>query len=207
MSTTPEATSEQQPAVRRRDGDASPRRRGAVAPRIRQRERYGGLHWGSAFFGWLVATGIATILIAILSAAGAAVGLTSLSRSAAEKSAGTISLGSGIALLVVLLLAYYAGGYVAGRMTRFDGARQGFGVWVIGLVITLLFAAAGVIFGSEYNVLGALHLPRVPIKEGTLVTGGAITLAAVVIGTLLLAIIGGRVGHAYHDKVDDAGRL
>ena len=36
----------------------------------RQREQFGGLHWGSAFFGWLVAIGIAALLIAILSAAG-----------------------------------------------------------------------------------------------------------------------------------------
>ena len=46
----------------------------------RQREEFGGLHWGSAFFGWLVAVGIATLLTALLSAAGAAVGLTKTSR-------------------------------------------------------------------------------------------------------------------------------
>ena len=28
----------------------------------RQREEFGGLNWGSAFFGWLVAVGIATLL-------------------------------------------------------------------------------------------------------------------------------------------------
>lgn len=204
---TQELTSEQE--ARARDGEPSegPRRRAAVAPRIRQREAYGGLHWGAAFFGWLVASGLATILVAILSAAGAALGFTNLSKSAAEKSAGTIGVGSGIAILAVLLIAYYAGGYVAGRMSRFDGARQGFGAWVIGIVITLLFAAAGLIFGSEYNVLSSLHLPRVPIEEGKLVTGGAIALAAIVIGTLITAVLGGRVGHAYHRRVDEAGRL
>ena len=41
-----------------------------------------------------------------------------------------ITLGGGIALLVALLIAYFSGGYVAGRMSRFDGARQGIGVWI-----------------------------------------------------------------------------
>ena len=46
-------------------------------------------------------------------------------------------IGGGIAVLVVLFLAYLAGGYVAGRMSRFDGARQGLAVWVIGLLVVL----------------------------------------------------------------------
>lgn len=71
------------------------------------------------------------------------------------------------------------------------------------MLITLLFAAAGVIFGSQYNVLTALNLPRIPIKEGDLATGGAIALAAIILGTLLASIVGGRVGRRYHRKVDE----
>ena len=44
--------------------------------RARQREEYGGINWGAAFFGWLVAVGLGSLLVAILAAAGAAVGLT-----------------------------------------------------------------------------------------------------------------------------------
>ena len=93
----------------------------------RQREEFGGLNWGAACFGWLVAVGIAAILTAFVSAAGAAIGLTDISSSEAKKNAATIGIGGAVALLIVLLLAYYAGGYVAGRMSRFDGGRQGFG--------------------------------------------------------------------------------
>jgi hypothetical protein len=176
-----------------------------AAPRARQRDAFGGLNWGAAFFGWLVATGMSAILLAILVAAGAATGLTNLSSSAAKQDAATIGIGGGIALVIVLLVAYYAGGYVAGRMSRFDGGRQGFGVWAIGIILILLFAAAGALLGSEYNVLGSLHLPRIPIKEGTLATGGAIALVVAILGTLGAAIVGGRVGRAYHSKVDRAG--
>jgi amino acid transporter len=170
----------------------------------RQREEFGGLNWGAACFGWLVAVGIAAILTAFVSAAGAAIGLTDISSSEAKKNAATIGIGGAIALLIVLLLAYYAGGYVAGRMSRFDGGRQGFGAWLIGVIITVLFAAAGAIFGSKYNVLSALKLPRIPVQEGTLATGAAITLAVIVLGTLIAAVLGGRVGRRYHRKVDRA---
>ena len=44
----------------------------------RQREEYGGINWGASFFGWLVAVGIAALLIAVLSAAGTAIALSEL---------------------------------------------------------------------------------------------------------------------------------
>jgi MFS family permease len=189
--------------VRHEVGPRETERGGAPVGVRRQREEFGGLNWGAAFFGWLVATGLAVILIAILSAAGAAIGLTKgLSTSDVTKNASTIGIGGGIALFIVLLIAYYAGGYVAGRMSRFDGGRQGFGVWVLGILVTVLFAVAGAIFGSKYNVLTALNLPRIPIKEGSLATGGAIALAAILLGTLLASVVGGRTGRRYHGKVD-----
>jgi hypothetical protein len=168
----------------------------------RQREQFGGLNWGAAFFGWLVAVGIAAILTAFVSAAGAAIGLTDISSTEARKNAATIGIGGAIALLIALLLAYYAGGYVAGRMSRFDGGRQGFGTWLIGVIITVLFGVGGAILGSKYNVLSALNLPRVPVQEGTLATGAAVTLAAIMLGTLIAAVLGGRIGRRYHRKVD-----
>jgi hypothetical protein len=173
--------------------------------RRRQREEFGGFSWGSAFFGWLVAVGVAALLTALLSAAGAAVGLTSTSEQEAAGSADTIGIVGGILLLLVLVVAYYAGGYVAGRMARFNGPRQGVGVWLIGLLVTVLLAIAGVLLGAEYNVLGQLDLPRIPIDEGTVTTGGLITLAALVVGTLLAAIAGGKAGTHYHRKIDRVG--
>ena len=84
-------------------------------------------------------------------------------------------------LLIVLGAAYYFGGYVSGRMARFDGARQGLAVWGIGLAVTVVLAVAGALFGAEYNVLERLNLPRIPIDEGSLTLGAAIALVAVVV--------------------------
>jgi hypothetical protein len=173
--------------------------------RARQRDEFGGINWGAAFFGWLVAIGMAAILTGILSAAGAAIGLTEISGSEARGGAEEISLVGAIVLLLILALAYYCGGYVSGRMSRFDGGRQGAGVWVIGLLVTILLAVLGAIADSEYNVLAKLELPRIPVDEGTLTTGGVITLIAVVLLTLLAAIVGGKAGERYHRKVDRVG--
>ena len=57
-------------------------------------------------------------------------------------------------------------------------------------------------FGSEYNVLEQLNLPRIPVDEGTLTTGALIALVAVVILTLLAAMGGGKAGERYHRKID-----
>ncbi|WP_029430509.1 hypothetical protein [Blastococcus sp. URHD0036] len=172
-----------------------------------QHARFGGIKWGAAFFGWLSANGLAVILIALVAAAGVAIGLTQGVNSADEATdeATTIGLGGGIALVVILFLAYLAGGYVAGRMSRFDGFRQGLAVWLIGLLVVAALAVAGLVFGNEYNVLERLDLPRIPIDEGTGTTGGIIALAAVLVATLLGAILGGRLGTRYHRKVDRAG--
>ncbi|WP_237492341.1 hypothetical protein [Modestobacter sp. L9-4] len=173
-----------------------------------QKERFGGISWGSAFFGWLSANGMAVLLIALLSAGGLAFGLSDKVASvdaAADSATSGIGLGAGIALLVALFLAYLAGGYVAGRMARFDGGKQGLAVWVIGLVVVVLLALAGLVFGAQYNVLAQLDLPRIPIDEGTATTAGIIALVAVLLATLLGAVLGGLLGTRYHRKVDRVG--
>jgi hypothetical protein len=166
--------------------------------RSRQRDEYGGINWGAAFFGWLVAVGLGVILIGLIAGAGAAVGLTQLSGSDTK----TIGLGGGIALLVVLMVAYYAGGYVAGRMSRFDGARQGAGAWLMGVLITVILGVVAAVLGDQYNVLGQLNLPRIPIGAETLTTGGIIATLAVLLGTLIAAVAGGKIGERYHRRID-----
>jgi len=188
---------------RRHVDERQPRR--AVVDRERQRGEYGGFNFGAAFFGWLVAIGIAALLTALLSAAGTAIGLTEVGETDTEASPEALSLVGAVLILVVLAISYFAGGYVAGRMSRFDGGRQGFGVWALAVVMAVLLAIAGAIAGSEYNLFGELDLPRIPIDEGTLATGALITLLVVLALTAIAAILGGRVGERYHRRVDRAG--
>lgn len=185
--------------------------RGAARDAVQaQHDRFGGIKWGAAFFGWLSATGLAVLLLALLSAAGVAFGLTQVSgvdqaADQATAQADTIGLVGGIALLVVLFLAYLAGGYVAGRMARFDGIRQGVAVWVIGLLVVAALAVLGAVLGSEYDVLSQLNLPSIPISGDTLTTAGIVAGVAALVVTLLGAVLGGKLGTGYHRKVDRAG--
>jgi hypothetical protein len=171
-----------------------------------QRERFGGIKWGAAFFGWLSANGLAVLLLALVSAAGVGIGLATGVDTADEaaQQARTVGLAGAIALLVVLFLGYLAGGYVAGRIARFDGTRQGLAVWLVGLVVVVVLAVAGWVLGAQYNVLRDLHLPRIPVDEGTATTAGVVTLVAVVVATLLGALLGGALGTRYHRRIDRA---
>jgi len=150
---------------------------------------------------------LGALLTGILAAAGAAIGLTqpSTANQAGNASAETLSLAGAIALLVVLAIAYYCGGYVAGRMSRFDGARQGIGAWVVGILITILAGVLAAVAGDQYNVVSRANLPRLPIGQDTLTTGGVVASIAILLGTLLFAALGGIAGARYHRKVDRAG--
>lgn len=187
--------------------DAADRTRAVEGDRAHAHEKFGGLNLGAAFFGWIVAMGMAIILAgvvgAVLSAVGSSVDVT---RSDAEREAGTIAVATAIVLLVILALAYLAGGYVAGRMSRFDGVRQGVGVWAIGLVVTIVSIALGAIFGTQYDVLARVDLPQIPVSSEQLTTGGIIAAVVVLLVTLLSAIAGGSLGRRYHARVDRAAR-
>ena len=169
------------------------------------RRRFGGTNWGACFFGWLVAIALTIVLTSIIGAVLAGVGSsTNVTQSDAQRQAGTIGVAAAITLLVVLVTGYYAGGYVAGRMSRFSGARQGLGVWLIGLAATVVAVALGAIFGHQYNLLDRVDLPRIPLSTEQLGWGGAVTAAAVLVGTVLAAALGGTVGRRYHARVDHA---
>jgi prepilin-type processing-associated H-X9-DG protein len=168
----------------------------------RQHEKFGGISWGSTFFGWLSAAGLTALLAGLLGATGAGLALNNVGDKAIGSKAETIGIAGGIGLLVILALAYFCGGYVAGRMARFDGARQGLGVWLWGLIAAVAVALLAVIGGSKYNLLDALNLPRIPVDSGSLTTAGLIALIASLVVTLLAGIAGGKTGERFHRKVD-----
>jgi len=172
-----------------------------VAMHDRQRIRFGGIRWGSAFFGLLSAIGLAALLLGIVAAAGVAIGVSEV-ENVTNGDADTIGLGGAILVLAIIALSWFCGGYVAGRMARFDGIRQGIGVWGWTVVIGIVLAIAALIGGSDYDVFAQLNLPNVAVGDETLTTGGAITLAAACVVTLVFAVLGGKFGDRFHRRVD-----
>jgi hypothetical protein len=168
-------------------------------------ERFGGINWGASFFGWLVAVAVAVLLTSIVGAIVTAVGDTNnFTQTDAERAAGTISMAAGVTLMVVLALAYFTGGYVAGRMSRFDGAKQGAGAWIVGLTVTVLALLIGWLAGQQYNVFDRVDLPRIPLPSDQVSTGGLVVAIALLVLTLLSSMLGGKVGQRYHLRVDRA---
>ena len=209
-SASPNSTSvDQADAVAAAAAPAGPTtREGIVA---REKEQFGGMKFGSAFFGWLTATGTAVILIAVLASTGTAIGLGNNVKAnnvadAASSNAGTIGVIGGIILAVILLVAYFCGGYVAGRMARFNGAKQGLAVWLWAVIIAIVLAVVGLIAGSQFDVLANMQaFPRLPLNEGALTVGSIITAVAALAVSLIGAVLGGLAGMRFHRRVDKAG--
>jgi membrane protease YdiL (CAAX protease family) len=178
----------------------------AAAQDVR-RERFGGLNPGAAFFGWLVAVAVSVLLTGIIGAIAAAVGTSAdITQSEAEQQVGSIGMLAAVVLLVVLMIGYYSGGYVAGRMSRFSGSSQGLGVWITGLVVTIAMIVLGAIAGQQYDILSRVNLPRLPVTADALSVGGVIAALVVLVGTLVAALAGGSVGTHYHRRVDKVGQ-
>jgi hypothetical protein len=176
----------------------------------REKEQFGGIKVGSAFFGWLTATGTAVLLTALVAAGGTAVGLATNTdvNDAVNRASNnqTVGLTGIIVLLVILLVAYYCGGYVAGRMARFNGARQGFMVWIWALIAAIVVSVLGLVAGQRFNILANLNsFPRIPINEGELNTLSIIAAVVVAAVALVGAVLGGLAGMRFHRRVDRAG--
>jgi len=164
---------------------------------------YRGFKFGAAFFGWLIAVSMSVLLMAAV--AGAALGTAEVldyTTSDAKAQPGAASITAAGVTLFMLTLAFYIGGYVAGRLARFDGGRQGFGVWMIAVVVGALAGGAGWLLDNQYGLVDEINRPDVAIADNTLLLGSSAATAAVLVLTLLAAVVGGKSGRRYHDRID-----
>jgi hypothetical protein len=164
---------------------------------------YRGFKFGAAFFGWLIAVSMSLLLMAAVAAA--ALGTAEIldyTTSDAKAQPGAASITAAGVTVFMLTLAFYIGGYVAGRLARFDGGRQGFGVWMIAVLLALVAGGAGWVLDSQYGFIDDINWPNVDIADSTLLLGSIAATATVLVLTLLAAIVGGKSGRRYHDRID-----
>ncbi|WDF33129.1 YrzE family protein [Arthrobacter agilis] len=173
----------------------------------REKEHFGGMKFGSAFFGWLTATGLFVLLSALVGAVAAILGLgadlSSEDLTSGSASAQSTGITAAVILGVVLLLSYYAGGYVAGRMARFSGIKQGVAVWLWAVIVAVVLTVIGFIVGNQAAVTDRFQdLGVTPTQD---LTGPGLIGLLVVAGIALIgAILGGLAGMRYHRRIDRA---
>jgi hypothetical protein len=178
----------------------------------RQREAFGGPKVGSAFFGWLIAAATGVILTGFVAAADAVLELGVIPDPWASGGIGpfdavTVGWIVAAALLGIVLVSFYCGGYVAGRMARFSGAAQGIVVWLWTVVIAVIVGVVGALLDGRYGLLDAIlgALPTLPGGADLGVIAWSVAGAALVAASLGGAVLGGVVGVRYHRRVDRVG--
>lgn len=172
-----------------------------------QKERFGGMKFGASFFGWLAAAGAGVLMTALLASLGAGIGLSaSLNPDEVTGRAGTVGVISAAVLLVVIFVAYFCGGYVAGRMARFNGVKQGLGVWLWAIIAAAVVAVLAAITGNQVDASRYLDGgPQIPMSRDALTASGIVAALAALLVALIGAVVGGLSGMRFHRRVDRAG--
>jgi hypothetical protein len=170
-----------------------------------ERQEFGGrIQWEAVFFGLLAAVGLAACLVAMVLGGLVAAGVTSFS----EDASGLVDrmmAGGGAIAIAILALSYLTGGYVAARMARFDGMRQGLGIWLLSLAVAIAAAITAWIAGGQLNPIDSISLPSNPVDEGPLHQSAWVIAAVLVVVPLAGALLGGALGDRFHRAVDRAG--
>jgi hypothetical protein len=190
--------------------DATPYPRGyfeAIEEREdRLRGMYGGVDWLASFLGFVFA---AVISVLFLLVAGLVLAPLGFSLNLGDEIGAAVITGL-VLVALLIFLTYFFGGYVAGRLARFDGGLNGAMLLLWTLAAALLAALAGGIFSSflPATISGST---RDFIQDGVLSTIGNLSQLGIVgilvaIGAILVALLGGflggRLGSRYHAEID-----
>jgi hypothetical protein len=192
--------------------DATPYPRGyfeAVEEREdRLRDMYGGVDWLASFLGFVFSMVLASVFSTVVGLVLVPLGFPP------EISGGQLgaSVLTGLAVLGVLIfLTYFFGGYVSGRLARFDGGRNGAMVLAWTFIVVLIVALVAVVFsgflpsGAADIIVGIAQTSRSAADglAGTGVAGIVVAVAALLLA-LLGGFFGGRLGSRYHTEIDRA---
>lgn len=160
---------------------------------VQARRRFGGVDGPASLAGALTALGTAVLVAGVL----AAIGRTGY-QLGLEDDVEPAGLFAGAMTLVV---SFLLGGWVAGRIARYDGGRNGAltAVWFAALAAAA--SVLGVLAGREFDVLANVHLPRWFSSEAR----SAAALLSAVAGLSIAALcgwLGGRAGERWHRQAD-----
>jgi VIT1/CCC1 family predicted Fe2+/Mn2+ transporter len=181
--------------VRTRDVSVREARRDAGVRAAR--ERFGGLDIPATLVGMLTALAVLLLLAGLIGAAIGAVGY----QVGLEGNIEDLSIASLIGGLITLFIAFLIGGWAAGRMARYDGARNGLLTAIWAILLAALLSALAAIFGAEYDVLRNVQLPQW-FSQDALTVGGIVSALVAIAVMLVAGLLGGKWGERYHRRAD-----
>lgn len=161
------------------------------------RERFGGIDIPATLVGMLTALSTTLILAGLVGAAVGAVGY----QTGLESDAQDLSTASMIGGVAVLFVAYLIGGWAAGRIARYDGARNGFATGIWTLILAAIVSGLAAWLGSEYDVLRNVDLPQW-FSTDAFTTTAIISGIAAIVAMFVGGTIGGTMGERYHRRAD-----
>lgn len=160
--------------------------------------RFRGLDLPATLGGVLAAVGVLVLLGGLLAAAGS----FGYQAQDADTTDDAVAIGGLVAGFLTLVVAFLVGGWVAGRMARYDGGRNGLVTAVWFLIIAAGFAVLGTWAGDRYDVFEDVELPQwFTADEATL--AGAVSAAIGIVLVLLAGWAGGKLGERWHRKADE----
>lgn len=161
------------------------------------RRRFGGVDLPACFAGMLAAVGLAVILGGLFAALGSISYQFDI-----ESNTETMSAAGFIAGIVTLVVAFFVGGWVAGRMARYDGGLNGVLAAVTFVVLAALLSLMGGWFGTQYDAFRDLNMPQW-FSDFSDEPVAIISAIVAVIVMVAAAFAGGWVGERYHRRADE----
>lgn len=150
----------------------------------------------SVLAGVLVAYGAMAVLAAIVAAVAGALNIDSADLSPEDWT--EAGIGAAIALGAVLLVSYFFGGYVAGRMGRRAGLAHGLAVFVVGILIVAVVAGAAAIASDGDAVADELRNRGLPTSADDWRDVGLATSLGLLAAMAVGALAGGIKGERWH---------
>ena len=173
----------------------------------RLRDVYGGVDWLASFIGCVFALVCMSVLLLLIS--GLVLGPLGFTLDLPGGQLDSAIITGLVIVGLVLFLSYFFGGYVAGRLVRFDGGRNGAATVGWGILLAVIFTVfgfllAGLLPGSVFELLRGLQ-SGIQSTSSNLITLGLVG-AGIIVGALLLVLLGGllggSLGNRYHTRID-----
>jgi hypothetical protein len=160
----------------------------------------GGLSAWSVLSGILVAFGAFVVLNLVVGSVLAASDL--IDGGLSPQTVRDAGIAAAVGLVLVQFVAYFWGGYTAGRMARGSGWVNGLMVAVGALIfIALVAAAVGGVAGWGWARDAGFE--TLPFSMGEWTEAATALGAALIVSMLLGGVIGGRIGSTWHTKLEN----